>query len=153
MATVTPVSNFGGGAGTPWYLIDTSRVIRPIVWQLRENYEFTSMDRSSDPHVFMNNRFLYGVRARMNVGFGLWQLAYASKQTLDAGNYKTARAAMQELRTDGGRMLGIRPTLLLVPPSLEEAGLQIVNAQNDAAGASNVWHKTVELIVAPQLAV
>lgn len=28
---VTQVSNFGGGAGTAWYLLDTSRAVRPII--------------------------------------------------------------------------------------------------------------------------
>jgi len=33
------VSNFGGGAGTPWFLMDTSRAVRPIIFQERESYE------------------------------------------------------------------------------------------------------------------
>ena len=40
---VTQVSNFQGGAGTAWYLLDTSRAIRPIIWQEREKYEFQQL--------------------------------------------------------------------------------------------------------------
>lgn len=151
-ATVSQVSNFGGGAGTAWYLLDTSRAVRPIVWQEREPYEFTTINRPEDEHVFMRDQYLYGVRARVNAGFGLWQMAYASRQTLNAANYAAARAAMMGLRADGGRPLGIRPNLLIVPPSLEEAALGIVNTEYGASGASNVWKGTAEVIVAPYLA-
>lgn len=29
------LSNFQGGAGSAWYLLDTSREVRPIIWQER----------------------------------------------------------------------------------------------------------------------
>lgn len=87
----------------------------------------------------------------MNAGFGLWQLAYGSKQTLNAANYASARAAMMSFTADGGRKLGVSPTILLVPPSLEEAGLNIVNTEFGAAGASNPWKGTAKLIVTPYL--
>ncbi len=31
----TPVSNFGGGTGTPWFLLDVSRPVKPLVFQTR----------------------------------------------------------------------------------------------------------------------
>jgi hypothetical protein len=37
----------------------------------REGYEFTSVNRHDDSYVFENDRYLYGVRARVNAGFGL----------------------------------------------------------------------------------
>lgn len=151
-ATVSQVSNFGGGAGTPWFLLDTSRAVKPIIWQERESYEFTTLTRPDDAHVFMTDQYVYGVRARVNAGFGLWQMAYASRQTLTAANYAAARAAMMGLRADGGRPLGIRPTVMIVPPSLEEAALGILNTEYGASGASNVWKGTAEVIVAPYLA-
>lgn len=36
----SPVSNFTVGAGPTWYLMDTSRAVKPIIWQEREKYEF-----------------------------------------------------------------------------------------------------------------
>ena len=151
-ATVSQVSNFGGGAGTAWYLLDTSRAVKPIIWQPREDYEFVALTRPDDAHVFVLDQYLYGVRARVNAGFGLWQMAYASRQTLNAANSAAARAAMMSLRADGGRPLGIRPTVMIVPPSLEEAALGILNTEFGASGASNVWRGTAEVIVAPWLA-
>lgn len=149
--TVTQVSNFQGGAGTAWYLLDTSRAIRPIIWQEREKYEFQQLTQEGSEYVFSTDRYLYGIRARVNAGFGLWQLAYGSKQTLNAANYAAARAAMMTLTADGGRKLGVSPTILLVPPSLEEAGLNLVNTEFGAAGASNPWKGTAQLIVTPYL--
>ncbi|MFC3059419.1 Mu-like prophage major head subunit gpT family protein [Paenirhodobacter populi] len=43
------------------------------------------------------------------------------------------------------------PTVLVVPPTLEEQALQILNATQNEVGASNVWSKTADLIVTPYL--
>lgn len=97
----------------------------------------------------MNDQYLSGVRVRVNAGFGLWQLAYASKAALDISNYAAARAAMQDFRNNGGRLLGVKPTILVVPPALDAAALQILNATHAANGESNIWQGTAQLIVAP----
>jgi phage major head subunit gpT-like protein len=144
-------SNYQAGAGSAWYLFDGSRAVKPLVFQKREGYEFQGLDRPTDENVFMRDNYLYGLCARVNAGFGLWQLAYASKATLDATNYAAARAAMMSRRGDNGRLLGVRPTHLIVPPSLEAAGRTLLKAQNDAAGAGNIWYDTAELIVSPYL--
>lgn len=149
--SVSVVSNTGGGAGTAWYLLDTSRAVRPIIWQEREKYEFQQLTKDDSEYVFLNDRYLYGIRARVNAGFGLWQMAYGSKQTLNAASYAAARAAMMGFTADGGRKLGITPNVLVVPPSLEEAGLNILNTEYGSAGASNPWKGTAKLIVTPYL--
>lgn len=146
------VANSGGGAGTPWFLIDDSRALKPILFQERRPFDFVAKDDPSDERVFMRKEYLYGTEGRHNVGFGFWQFAYGSKQTLDATAYAGARGAMQEFKGDYGRPLGIMPKLLVVPPSLEKAGLEILNAERDGAGATNVWRGTAELLVVPWLA-
>lgn len=148
----TSVSNMQGGAGPAWYLMDTSRAIKPLIWQKREEYSLARKDSDSDDNVFFKNEYLYGSRGRGNAGFGLWQLAYASKAALNADNYKLGRNAMQALRGDEGRLLGISPKVLVVPPELEEDGLKLLNAEYLAAGESNVWKGTAKLIVSPWLA-
>jgi phage major head subunit gpT-like protein len=145
------VSNTGGGAGTAWYLLDTSRAIKPIIFQNRRPFTLKRMDAATDEIMFKEGKARYGVDGRCNAGFGLWQLAYASRQTLNDTNYSAAYAAMEGLRGDYQRPLGIRPTLLVVPPSLRAAGLQLLNAEFNAAGASNVWRGTAELVVVPWL--
>ncbi len=146
------VANSGGGAGTGWYLMDLSRPIKPLILQTRKAPEFVAMDKPDDQNVFMRKKFIYGVDDRKNVGFGLWQLAYGSKQTLDATSYSAARAAMMSFTNDEGTPLGIKATHLVVPPTLESAGRTVLEAEKNANGSSNVWYHTAELVVVPWLA-
>lgn len=149
---VASVSNSGGGAGTPWFLLDVSRPLKPLIFQQRRAFEFRRMDAATDEVVFERNEYRYGVDGRCNVGYGFWQMAYGSKQTLNAASYAAARAAMMSYKSDSGKPLALSPRLLVVPPALEEAGLEILNAERDAAGATNVWRGTAELLVVPWLA-
>lgn len=71
---VASVSNVQDGVGPSWFLLDTSRAVRPIIWQEREKYEFQQLVRDDEERVFLNDEYLYGVRARVNAGFGQWQL-------------------------------------------------------------------------------
>lgn len=146
------VANSGGGSGAPWFLLDLSRPIKPIVLQIRKRPEFVCMDRPDDENVFMRKKYRYGVDDRKNAGFGLWQLAYGSKQALDATSYAGARAAMMGFTSDEGVPLGIVPTHLVVPPTLESAARAILSIQTTTGGAGNPWFNTAQLVVVPWLA-
>ena len=151
-------SNFGGGNGTPWYLLDTGRAIKPFIFQLRRGVQLVRMDRQEDEHAFMRKKYRYGVDYRGAAAYGLWQLAYSSKETLNPTNYAVARTAMMSLTNSEGRPLGIKPSMLLVPPSLEALAREILQAQfiigDPAAGGakSNIWQGTADLLVVPELA-
>jgi phage major head subunit gpT-like protein len=142
-------SNFATGAATPWYLLDTTRVIKPLILQKRQEYKFTSLQNDTDENVFMRKQFIYGVDARVNVGYGLWQLAFGSKVALDTTSYADARTKMMSQLNDNGQPMGIRPTLLVVPPSLEGAALAILNAEMTGSGNTNVLRNTAQLLVSP----
>lgn len=146
------VANTDGGTGDPWFLIDDARPLKPIIYQVRKDYDMTRMDAPTDENVFMRREYRYGVDGRSNVGFGFWQFAWGSKQDLTKANYKKAREGLMGMKGDYGRPLGIRPKLIVVPPSLEGSALEILNAERDAAGATNVYKGTAEIIVAPWLA-
>jgi len=149
---VTSVSNLQAGAGAPWFLIDDTRPLLPIIWQKRRGYEIhqkTNPDQSDT--VFMQNKFLYGVDGRGNVGFSFWQLAYASKGDLDTTNFNAAMAAMGAFKSDAGEPLGIRPTILVVGPSNRAAAKTVV-AQTLANGAANPNYNAVEVVEIPWLA-
>jgi len=149
--SVASVSNFGGGAGTAWYLLDATKMVKPFIFQKRRDYRLVKMDQDNDEAVFNQKLFRYGVDARCNVGYGLWQLAYASKAALDATSYGAARAALMSMKGDSGKPLGVRPSLLVVPPSLEATGLTILQAEKNAAGADNIYRNTAKLLVTPWL--
>lgn len=145
------VSNFGGGTGTPWFLLDTTKTLKPIIFQRRRDYAFTARTSLSDDNVFARNEFVWGADGRCNVGYGLWQLAYASRQPLTPDNYAAARTAHQSLKGDDGKPLLIRSAELWVPPQLERQALEIVQATHLAGGASNVLSGTAKVVVCPWL--
>lgn len=146
------VSNTGGGSGNPWFLMDLSRSIKPIILQTRKAIEFVAQDKPDSENVFMRKKYRYGVDDRKNVGFGLWQLAYGSKDTLSEAHYITGRSAMMALKKDDGvTPLGIKPTHLIVGGTNESAGKEIVEKMNKAGGESNVWYGTTKLVVCPWL--
>ena len=145
-------SNTGGGNGTPWFLLDLSRAIKPIIFQRRRDYHLERMDDLNDEKVFMRDKYRYGVDARVNTGYGLWQLAYGSKAALTAATYEAARVALHGVKGDQDRPLGCMPTHLVVPPALEKEGLELLNAERNAAGATNVYKGTATLITTPWLA-
>lgn len=141
-----------GGSGTAWYLLDTSRALKPVIFQDRKAPNFVAKTSETDDNVFNRNEYEYGVDSRCNVGFGFWQLAYGSRKTLDETNLVAAYTAMCERKGDHGRPLGIKPSVLLVPPSLEFAARKLVNATTLANGADNVLKGLVEVKVSPWLA-
>jgi phage major head subunit gpT-like protein len=149
---VTSVANTDGGSGAPWFLLDVRRALKPIILQKRRDFQFTALDKLTDTNVFMNKEFVYGADARANAGYGFWQMAWGSKQTLNAANYATARAALMGMKGDYGRPLGNMPNLLVVPPSLESAARKILNSELGTGGESNEWKGTAELLVTPWLA-
>lgn len=146
------VANTDGGTGTPWFLLCTGKALKPIIFQDRKQPEFIAKDNPRDDNVFMNKEFLYGTEARRNVGFGFWQMAWGSKQTLDATRYAAARNAMMSFKGDFGTPLGLVPNLLIVPPSLEGAANKIVKNALIDGGNTNEWAGTAEVMVCPWLA-
>jgi len=61
-----------------WFVLDTKRPIKGLILQQRSDVpvEFTAMESANSDSGFMRDRYHYGVRARYNVGYGLWQAAY-----------------------------------------------------------------------------
>jgi len=64
---------------TNWFVFATKSALKPFILQERIPVEFEALDgKSGSESAFMRDRFYYGVRARYNAGYGLWQLAYGS---------------------------------------------------------------------------
>jgi phage major head subunit gpT-like protein len=124
----TTFSNLQAGPGNAWYLLDTRTAMRPIVFQKRSEYEMQQMVDGKDEQVFMRDMFRFGVRARVNVGYTLPHIAYASQQPLSPANFDLAMQAMMSLKDDQGRPMGIRPNLLVVGPSNRAAANATIKA-------------------------
>lgn len=146
------VSNFQGGTGPAWFLLDTSKVLKPLIYQKRRDYAFTAKTSLTDDNVFTRNQFVWGADGRGNAGFGLWQMAFASKEELDVQSYADARAQHQSIVGDNGKPLVINSKELWVPPGLEQRALEVVQADRLANGASNVMRNLSKVVVCPWLA-
>lgn len=149
--TTASVSNYQAGAGAAWFLLDTTRPLKPLIFQQRKKPNFVAMNKETDENVFMRSEYLFGIDCRDNVGFGFWQMAFGSKATLSSDNFQTCYDAMMAFKADGGRPLGVRPNILLVGATNASAGRAITEAQNNANGASNINYKRVDLIECPWL--
>jgi len=63
-----------------WFVLDASKPVKPLILQMRKRPEFVSLDDPKQSEtVFMRKKYLYGVDARYNVGYGLYQLAVGSE--------------------------------------------------------------------------
>jgi phage major head subunit gpT-like protein len=149
--TMGTYANTDGGAGQPWFLMCTKRPIKPIIYQERKAPNFVAKDKETDDNVFDRKEYLYGVDMRCNVGYGLPQLAWGSKQPLTAANYEIARAAIINMKADGGGPLGLVPDLLVVSATNEGAARGIVQSQLVNGGESNKWAGTAEVLMCPWL--
>lgn len=110
--------NGGDPVGPAWYLMATNRPMKPFIVQRRRPFVLTPRMNLMDPSVFDRGTFLWGVDGRMNVGFGMWQLAIKSYAPLNATYYAAARALMMSQCRMDGTPYGIRPNLLVHPPTL-----------------------------------
>lgn len=134
-------------AGTPWYLLSLNRPLKPLIHQERTKMELEALTDPKDETVFMEDKVRYGIRYRGNFGYGLWQQAVASKADLDAANFEEAYKLMQGFKRDGGDPMGIMPTALVVPPSLQSDAEKILKVAQLANGGGNINYNKVELIV------
>lgn len=140
----------GAYAGEPWFLLDTSRALKPIIFQDRKSPQLIAMTKADDEAVFTSKQFRYGVDCRDAAGFGFWQLAFANKRALTPDNLWDAITRMREFKADGGRQLGIKPTLLVVPPSLEKLATQMLERELSESSSNELKGK-LELVVADYL--
>ncbi|MNN20941.1 Mu-like prophage major head subunit gpT [compost metagenome] len=63
---------------TAWYLLDTSKPVRPFIYQERKAPNFVQQTDPQADDVFMRKKFKFGAEARAAGGYGFWQLAYGS---------------------------------------------------------------------------
>jgi phage major head subunit gpT-like protein len=63
---------------TAWFLMDTARPLKPLIFQQRKKPTFVAMTDINSPDVFTRKKFKFGAEARGQAGFGFWQMAYGS---------------------------------------------------------------------------
>jgi len=141
------VSNDMGGSGPAWYVMDLSRMIKPVIFQERRAYDFRALTNLQSDQVFMTDQFKFGVDGRVSGGAGLWQLVVRSQEDLTAANYEAARKRLQGLQGDYGRPLALRHTHTMFPTDLEGAIRKILNSEHAAGGETNEWKDTSAMLM------
>ena len=131
------IDDGAGGAGT-WYVLDTTRALKPLIHQERKKPSFVAKDKPTDDNVFDRAEYKYGTDSRGNGGFGFWQMAQSSNKELNADNLWAAIQALAGRKGDHGRPLGLRPNLLVVPSNLERAATTLLTAELISDGTTSV---------------
>lgn len=148
-STYSNIVGDGTETGEPWFLIDETQILKPIIYQNRRDFNFVSLDDLTNPHTFLNNEFLYGVDGRSNVGFGFWQTAVASRAPLTVANYEKAVEIIQGMKRDDGEPLGVSPTTLVVGRKNRAPAKKVIDAMLVDGGDSNIYYKDVEIVNSP----
>ncbi len=145
------VSNMQAGAETPWFLLDTTRSLKPLIYQEREKPGFVAKeDPNTSDHVFMKDEFLYGTKARGNAGFGFWQMAFGSKAEMTEANLDAAYDFMTTQTNDEGNPLGVKPNLLVVGGTNRKKAQDLLK-EFKPGGETNTNHGLVDIHVSPWL--
>lgn len=140
--------------GPPWYLLDLSSTLKPMIFQTRKARQFVAKHALTDDNVFHRRQFLYGVDARYNAGYGMWQYAFRSTRTLNEANVEAAITAMRGLFADNGKPMNISPTAIMVPTTLDFQARKIFSRDfiaESSAGVSNIHRGTMEILTIPHL--
>lgn len=141
-------SNYQTGAGEPWYLMVTKRPLKPLIYQEREKVELQVLTALDSEHVMKTDKFLYGTRGRMNVGYGFPQMVFCSRAALTAENYEAAFKAIQGQFGEGGRSLNLTPDLLVVGSDNRGAAKRLIDRAT-VDGSDNEYYKDVDVMSTP----
>ena len=135
-----------------FYVVDDTKTLKPLIFQNRTDPEFeTKFDPSKSDRVFMEDEYLYGSRRRCNAGFGLWQLMHMAEKTeLTRENLAAIIVKMQKIKADGGYVLNVKPSLLVVPPELEDKARELLEADK-INGTTNTFKGRLKLHVCVHL--
>lgn len=63
---------------TAWFLLDTTKPVKPLIYQERKAPVFVQQIDPQADDVFSRKKFKFGAEARAAAGYGFWQMAYGS---------------------------------------------------------------------------
>ena len=99
----------------------------------------------------MNDRHLFGVKARVAVAPGVPARIYRSEATLDETAFEDAWNTMASFDGDAGRPIAVNPTVLMVPNALAFTARRLINSTLVNGGDTNILKGMVEVVVNPYL--
>lgn len=80
--TITVVSDARLTSDTAWFLLDTTKPVKPFIYQERKKPVFVQQIDPQADDVFMRKMFKFGAEARAAGGYGFWQLIWGSDGTV-----------------------------------------------------------------------
>jgi phage major head subunit gpT-like protein len=153
----TPATTFSNVVGTPstdpgapWFLLDNTQILMPIIYQDRRPFALEFIGANSE-YAWFQNQVAQGVDGRAGFGFSLPQLCIGSKAVLDEANYEAAKTKLAKMTKSNGTPLGTMATTLVCGPSNEAAARRILDRMNLENGESNIYYKNVELVISRHL--
>ncbi len=153
----TPVSVYSNVVGDPtvdidepWFLIDDTKILKPIVFQERRPFDFKGMNETEE-YTWFNNQFVAGVDGRCNVGFSFPQIAIGSKGPLSEATYEEARTRLKTMKKADGTPINTRATKLVVGPGNESIAKKLINRQLVDNGTDNIYYNDVKIVVSPYI--
>jgi phage major head subunit gpT-like protein len=141
----------GANAAHPYYLFDTTKMVKPLIWQLRKPPEFVSLTNLNDANVFFQNIFYFGVYCRGNAGYGLPQCAQRCEGALSESVVKANILTMNAITNDEGRNMGINPNIIMVPLTHQFTVNEVVKRVYEDADFTPNPLQRLEVIVNPML--
>lgn len=66
---------------TAWFLLDTSKPVKPFIYQPRKKPVFVNQFDMNSDDVFNRKKYKFGAEARAAGGYGFWQMAWGSTGT------------------------------------------------------------------------
>lgn len=63
---------------TAWFLLDTTKAVKPFIYQERKAPVFVQQTGEENDDVFMRKEYKFGAEARAAGGYGFWQLCVGS---------------------------------------------------------------------------
>lgn len=154
----TPASTFSNvigdpatDTGEPWFLLDNSQILMPIIFQERRPLALEFVGATSE-YAWFSNMVAQGVDGRHGYGFSFPQIAIGSKAALTEENYEAAQQLLASMKKTDGTPLGTMGTTLVVGTSNAAAAKKIVKRAFLANGESNIYYEDVEVVVSRYLA-
>lgn len=145
------VSNYQAGAGPSWYMLDSTKPIKPWLWGEAIAPRLRAKTGEDEDNVFWRDQYIWGAKAVGGPGYGLWQTAFRSKADLDEANLEAAITTMRDRKDEEGETLDIVPNILLVPASLAFDARRLIGNANNANGDENIHQNTLRVIVSNRL--
>lgn len=153
----TPASTFSNVVGNPvtdngapWFLLDNTQILMPIIFQERRPFALDFIGATSE-YAWFNNFVAQGVDGRHGYGFSFPQIAIGSKAALSETNFEAGKQLLAGMKKTDGTPLGTMATTLVVGPSNEAAARKIVSREYLDNGESNIYYNNVEIVVSRYL--